>query len=128
MYLALHHTHVTAVCLSLGLFTLRGLWMLAGSPRVHAPWTRWLPPLIDTVLLASAIDLTRVLGQYPFVNGWLSAKVLALVVYIGLGAVALRHGRTYRQRATAFAAALLTAGYIVGAALQHSPASWLARL
>ncbi|HNK31486.1 MAG TPA: SirB2 family protein, partial [Plasticicumulans sp.] len=68
------------------------------------------------------------LGQYPFVNGWLSAKVLALVVYIGLGAVALRHGRTYRQRATAFAAALLTAGYIVGAALQHSPASWLARL
>lgn len=127
MYLALHHTHVTAVCLSLGLFTLRGLWMLAGSPRVHAPWTRWLPPLIDSVLLASAIGLTLVLGQYPFVNGWLTAKVLALVAYIGLGVIALRRGRTRAIRVAAFAAALATAGYIVGVALQHSPASWLAR-
>lgn len=127
MYVALHHTHVTAVCLSLGLFTLRGLWMLAGSPRVHAPWTRWLPPLIDSVLLASAIGLTLVLGQYPFVDGWLSAKVLALFAYVGLGIIALRRGRTRAIRAAAFAAALTTAAYIVGAALQHSPASWLAR-
>lgn len=127
MYVALHHVHVTAVGLSLALFTLRGLWMLAGSPRVHAPWTRWLPPLIDTLLLASAIGLTLVLGQYPFVNGWLTAKLLALFVYIGLGTVALRRGRSHRLRAAAFVAALLTAGYIVGAALHHSPASWLAR-
>ena len=125
MYLALHHTHVTAVCLSLGLFTLRGLWMLAGSPRVHAPWTRWLPPLIDSVLLASAIGLTLVLGQYPFVNGWLTAKVLALIAYIILGSIALKRGPTRTIRALAWVAALATFGYIVSVALTHDPRGFL---
>jgi uncharacterized membrane protein SirB2 len=49
---------------------------------------------------------------------------LALVVYIVPGTIALKRGRTTRTRMTALLAALLTFGYIVGAAIRKSPYSW----
>ena len=81
-YLALRELHRTAVILSFTLFALRGLWMLADSPQLQRRWVRIVPHLIDTVLLASAIGLTLILQQYPFVNGWLTAY-LALAPFIG---------------------------------------------
>jgi uncharacterized membrane protein SirB2 len=59
--------------------------------------------------------------QYPFVAGWLTAKVVALVVYIGLGMVALRRGRSRRARITAWIAAQAVFLYIVAVALARSP-------
>ena len=104
-YLALRHLHLTAVTLSLALFALRGLWMLVDSPQLQRRWVRIVPHLIDTVLLASAIGLTLILQQYPFVDGWLTAKVLALIVYIILGSIALKRGPTKPVRAAAWVAA-----------------------
>jgi len=125
MYATLKHLHVTAVVLSFALFFLRGLWMLAESPRLQQTWVRIVPHVIDTVLLISAVALTVILQQYPFVNGWLTAKVLALFVYIGLGMIAIRHGRRQRQRRLAWIGALLTFGYIVAVAVSHNPLPWL---
>lgn len=124
-YLALKHLHLTTVILSFALFALRGLWMLMDSPQLQRRWVRIAPHLIDTVLLASAIGLTLVPGQYPFVNGWLTAKVLALIVYIVLGGIALRRGPTRAIRATAWVAALATFGYIVSVALTRQPLGFL---
>ena len=121
IYLALRHLHLTAVVLSFALFALRGLWMLADSPYLQRRWVRIVPHLIDTVLLASAIGLTLTLQQYPFVNGWLTAKVLALIAYIILGSIALKRGPTKPIRAVAWVAALATFGYIVSVALTRSP-------
>jgi uncharacterized membrane protein SirB2 len=67
-------------------------------------------------------------GQYPLVHGWLTAKVLGLVLYIGLGTVALRRGRTRGQRALAGLAAMLVFGFIVSVALSKNPAGFLHRL
>ena len=50
------------------------------------------------VLLVSAIALAAITAQYPFVQPWLTAKVLALLAYILLGTVAIRRGRTRRGR------------------------------
>lgn len=125
-YLALRELHRTAVILSLTLFALRGLWMLADSPQLQRRWVRIVPHLIDTVLLASAIGLTLILQQYPFVNGWLTAKMLALIAYILLGHIALRRGLTRSIRAVAWVAALATFGYIVSVALTHDPLGFLA--
>lgn len=124
--LVLKHLHLTAVVLSFALFTLRGLWMLADSPQLQRRWVRIVPHLIDTVLLASAIGLTLILQQYPFVNGWLTAKVLALIAYIILGSIALKRGPTRTIRALAWVAALATFGYIVSVALTHDPRGFLA--
>ncbi len=126
MYLILKHFHISCVILSGTGFALRGWWSITGSPRLRARLTRVLPHLIDSCLLASAIGLAVLAGQYPFVNGWLTAKVFGLLAYIGLGAVALRPARPRPVRIAAYAAALATLSYIVSVAVSKNPLGWLA--
>lgn len=116
-YLLLKHIHQTSAGLSLALFVIRGLWMMTGSGMLRRTWVRVLPHVVDTVLLASALLLAWTIAQYPFVHGWVTAKVLALVVYIALGTVALKRGRTLGIRVTAWIAALAVFGYIVAVAV-----------
>jgi len=128
MYLALKHLHITCVILSIGGFFVRGLLSLSGSTPARRNWLRWLPHVNDTILLAAAIGLTVVLGQYPFVHGWLTAKVFGLIAYIILGSIALQAGRTWGQRLVAWLAALLVFGYVASVALTKNPLgalSWL---
>ena len=128
MYLALKHFHITCVVLSGAGFALRGAWALAGSPLARARLTRVLPHVVDSCLLLSAIALAWSAGQYPFVHGWLTAKIVGLLAYIGLGMVALKPGRAMAVRAGAFVAALATFSWIVSVALSKNPAGWLAWL
>ncbi|MCC9003240.1 MAG: SirB2 family protein, partial [Candidatus Competibacter sp.] len=90
MYGILKHLHLTTVILSFCLFIMRGIWMMAESPHLQARWVRIVPHVIDAILLASAIGLTLTLHQYPFAQGWLTAKVLGLIAYIILGSIALK--------------------------------------
>jgi uncharacterized membrane protein SirB2 len=126
VYLLVKHVHVACVVLSGAGFLLRGLWMVAGSPLLGHPLTRVLPHLVDTLLLASAIALAVMAEQYPFRDAWLTAKVLGLLAYIGLGSVALKRGRSRRQRMVAWLAALAVFAYIVSVALTKSPAGFFA--
>ncbi len=113
--------HVSCVVLTIAGFVLRGIWMIRNSPLLGARWVRVVPHIVDTVLLAAGIALAIHIRQYPFVNAWLTAKTLGLIVYIGLGAVALRHGRTRRVRIAAWIGALFAAGYIVAVAVTRNP-------
>ena len=128
MYWPLKSAHLISLTLSISLFVIRGIWMITSPERLARRWVRIAPHVIDTVLLASAIGLTIVLRQYPFVHGWLTAKLVALVFYIVLGSIALKYGSTLRIRVIAFAAALTVFAYIVGVALNHHPLAWAARL
>ena len=119
-YTLLKYLHVGCVVLSGAGFVLRGVWMLQGSSMLARRWVRVLPHVVDTVLLASAIALAVMLGQYPLVQGWLTAKLIGLVVYIALGTIALKRGRTRAVRLTAFGGALLVFAYIVAVALTKS--------
>jgi len=121
-YLALKHLHVTCVVLSGLGFCLRGGWMLAGSALGQHRLTRVLPHVVDTLLLGSALAMAWMSGQYPFLNGWLTAKLCGLLAYILLGMKALKRGRTKAVRASCFGLALLTYAYIVGVALTRNPA------
>ena len=120
-YVLARNLHLACVVLSLGGFAARGALMLAGSPLLQARLVRIAPHVVDTLLLASALWLAWMMQQYPFVHGWLTAKVLGLLAYIVLGSVALRRGRTRTVRAAAFAGALLAAGYVVAVALTRDP-------
>jgi uncharacterized membrane protein SirB2 len=108
--------HMTTVLISGGLFVLRGVWMMHNPQRLRMRWVRIVPHVNDTVLLGSAIALAVMLQQYPFVHGWLTAKTVALVVYIVLGSMAFREGRTQRARIGAWFAALWVFLYIVAVA------------
>lgn len=125
MYSALKHFHLTTVTLSFCLFVLRGAWMLADSPHLQRRWVRIAPHVIDAVLLASAVGLAVTLHQYPFVHGWLTAKVLGLILYIILGGIALKRGATKTIRVAAWITALVVFGYIVSVAVAHSPLGFL---
>lgn len=120
-YLALRHAHIGFAILSVSLFTLRGCLMLAQSPHVNSAWLKYPSYLIDTLLLTFALMLMSVIRQYPFGNGWLTMKVALLVVYVVLGSIALKGGRTRRIRIAALVAALLTVGFLVTVARAHHP-------
>jgi uncharacterized membrane protein SirB2 len=126
LYLTLKAVHVGCAVLSISGFALRGILMLADSPLLAARFARVAPHVVDTVLLASALWLAALIGQYPFVQGWLTAKVLALIAYIVLGTVALKRARGKAARTVAFALALCAAAYIVSVALTRDPLGLLA--
>ena len=91
--------------------------MMRESPWLQKKWVRVAPHIIDTILLGSAILLTLQIRQYPFVHGWLTAKVLALLAYIVIGAIGLKYGRTKKIRVTAWLVAIAIFLYIVLVAL-----------
>ncbi len=119
-YLLAKYIRVGCVILSLGGFAARGALMMARSPVLDTRFMRIAPHVVDTVLLASAVWLTFLIRQYPFVQGWLTAKVVGLVAYILLGAIALR-----RRSIAAFLLAAATAAYIVSVAVAHDARGFL---
>jgi uncharacterized membrane protein SirB2 len=120
-YLGLRHAHITLAIVSVSIFTLRGLLMLANSAHANSAWLKYPSYTVDTLLLTAALMLTSVIHQFPFQTGWLTMKVVLLVVYVLLGSIALKRGRTRRVRAGAFAAALLTVGFLFTVARAHHP-------
>lgn len=120
-YLAVKHLHILCAMLSGGLFLLRGSAMLAGSTRLQGRRVETAVHLVDTVLLSCALIMVFWSEQYPFVQPWLTAKVLALTLYIILGAIALKRGKSRGARIQAFAAALAVFAYIVSVALSKQP-------
>ncbi|HKJ94444.1 MAG TPA: SirB2 family protein [Gammaproteobacteria bacterium] len=117
-YTLVKSIHVTAVVATFLSFTVRGVWMFAGSPMLERRWVRIVPHLVDTVLLASGAYMAWTFYRYPLVDyAWLNAKLIGLVVYIVLGTIALKRGRTRRVRLGAFIAALCVFAYIVHTAV-----------
>jgi uncharacterized membrane protein SirB2 len=125
-YLQLRAVHIALAVLSVSIFTLRGLLMLAESPRVHSAWLKYPSYGVDTLLLTAALMLTSVIHQYPFQAPWLTMKVVLLVAYVVLGSVALKRGRTRAIRVIAFVAALVTVGMLFTVARAHHPLGFLA--
>lgn len=125
-YLTIKALHVASVLASVALFALRGLLVIGGRPAIgnHAA-VRYLSYTIDTFLLTFALMLWTILKLDPMVHAWLGVKLLLLVVYIGLGSVALKRARTTTGRAAAWAAALAVVFAMYGIARAHHPLGWL---
>jgi uncharacterized membrane protein SirB2 len=123
-YATVKAIHAGSAALSIALFVTRGVWMLRSPQRLRQRWVAIVPHVIDTVLLASALWLAWNLGAGG-AHGWLAAKVVALLVYIGLGTIALKRGRTRGVRIAALVAAIATFAYIVTVAVTKSPLGFL---
>ena len=128
MYDTLKAVHVATVVLTILGFMLRAYWMMTRPELLAAKLVKLLPHVIDTLLLISGIALIATLHLPVLEQPWLLAKLLALVAYIVLGAIALGRGKTMRSRVTASVASLAIFAYIVGVALSKSVASWIAYL
>ena len=120
-YVILKHLHITCVVLSGFGFSLRAWWMLHESPMLKARWVKIFPHVVDTVLLSSALIMAYLSAQYPFEQGWLTAKLFGLLTYIGCGTMALKRGKTRQMRIVFLTLAVISYVYIVSVALTRSP-------
>lgn len=128
LYLALRHLHRACAMLSIVGFMARWAAGLAGQVWVRGRVAKTLPHVIDTVLLASALGLAFIAGLNPLTTSWLGLKIVALLVYIGLGMVALSPRRPRPLRLLAGVGALAVFGHIVAVAFVKHPAGLLHRL
>lgn len=114
--------HIWSVTASGLLFAVRG----GAFNLLCASWPKLLPVrllswTIDTTLLTAALILMTIVRQYPLVDSWLTVKVTLLVVYIGLGVVALSPRQRRSVRIACWIAALAVFGFIVTVARAHNP-------
>ena len=125
-YLTFKNIHILCVILTLLLFSVRGVWMIQQSAWLQQRWIKIIPHLIDTLLLASGIGLVMIIHQYPGSQNWLTAKLVALLVYIVAGHIALKRGHTLKIRVLALLGALGVFFYIVMVALTRivNPLAW----
>ncbi len=120
-YLLLKMIHISSVLISYSLFFLRGIWLMQDSNNLRQRWVKVLPHVIDTILLTSAIALAILIQQDPLNNAWLTAKVIGLLIYILLGMIAIRFGKTKKTRIAAWIGAQCVFIYIVLVALSKNP-------
>lgn len=121
MYFALKHLHMLCAVISIIGFVIRGALRLADSPLLQKKFVKVAPHIVDTLLLLSAIALAVIIQQYPLAAPWLTAKVIGLFVYIGLGLVALRFAKSKPTIAIAYFFAIATFVYIAMVAMAKSP-------
>lgn len=113
--------HITLVTLSVSLFALRGVGVLAGQAWPMSGWARGLAPVIDSLLLLAGGTLWWLLQLNPTQNHWLLAKLVLLIVYIVLGTLALKRAPTRGAKALCFVAALAVVGFMASIAMARHP-------
>jgi uncharacterized membrane protein SirB2 len=128
MYLTLKLVHMSCAMLTIAGFLVRGYWMMTDSALLQNRATKIAPHIIDTLFLLSGVAIIYVLNIQVMSQPWLLAKFAGLIVYIALGVIALRPGRSAQIRAIAFVAAVSVFAYIVGVAVTKSVTSWLTYL
>lgn len=124
-YLLLKAVHQSAVALSIAGFAARGWGSFRGDAWVHWRAARTLPHVVDSVLLASGVTLAWSASLDPLTTPWLLTKLIALLVYIGLGVVALRPSLPLAWRTGAWILALATFGFIASVAISKTPLGFL---
>ena len=112
--------HISCVVLSFCGFFLRGLLMILGSELLYNRWVKTVPHVVDATLLISALVMLYLFHWSVFDHQWLQVKIVALLVYIGLGMLALKPGRPARVRLGAWVAGSLVFLFIVSVALTKS--------
>jgi len=113
MYAALKHSHMLFITISILMFQYR--YFLKFRRKSIGKSLKILPHINDTLLLITGITLAVKAGFDPMQQPWLMAKIIALIVYIGLGTVAMKASGI--KSISAYVLATLTFAFIVMTAL-----------
>jgi len=113
LYVLLKFGHVSCVVISGSLFIYRFTRLNRQPDRPLPKVLKILPHINDTVLLACAVGMLFVAHINPITTPWLSAKILALIAYIVIGAICMRSQPGSRQQTLSFVAAISVFAYIL---------------
>lgn len=123
-YIAIKYLHIAAVSVSIIGFVLRFVGTQLGAGWAISKVARTVPHINDTVLLLSAVTLAVLSGMNPLSQPWLMAKIIALLVYIGLGMFALKPSRSRGVRVVSGVLAMVVFSYIVSVAFGKQVSGW----
>ena len=123
MSLLIQNLHMTLAMLSILGFIIRGPLAIRQHAIMQQKLLRILPHIVDTFLLLAAIYLAWTLSLHPFNSGWILAKVIGLVVYIGLCTLVIKRRGSIMQQWLTYGAAIAVFGYIIAVAISKNP--WL---
>ena len=84
-YVALKHTHVLFVVLSVVLFYTRAFSRLASGKIAANKGVFITSHIVDTLLLVSAVGLLVVASMNPLAIAWLWQKIILVIAYIIIG-------------------------------------------
>lgn len=107
--------HLLFVVLSLGSFLGRVALSQYRPEMLQLKWVNIAPHVINGLLLLTGFSLAF---SYVGDHGWIAAKLVALLGYVGLGVMTLK--RTDVTRWYAFGGALLFFAYIAKVAVTKS--------
>ena len=114
--------HIALAYLTVAGFVIRAVWAMTDSPLRGEKWVRIAPHVIDTLLLALGVVMAVRLSISPF-SGWLAAKLVGLLVYIGFGVLTMRASSRAGQL-IGFVGALLAVVYVFAVAFSRSVRPW----
>ena len=106
--------HIGLAYLTVIGFVVRAIWVFTDSPWRQQRLVKIAPHVIDTLLLVAGVALALQWGIAPL-SGWLGAKLLGLLAYIGFGVLTLR-ASSNALRAAGFGGALVSVGYVFAVA------------
>jgi uncharacterized membrane protein SirB2 len=115
--------HLAAAIVSPLLFTARSYRAWRGRDPA-AGLLRWLPHVVDTVLLVAGVSLAVMTRQNPLEHPWLAAKIIALLCYIAIGHVAVRRLRQPGAILAAWLSAMTIITYVYAVAFTMRPVPW----
>ncbi|WP_332743762.1 SirB2 family protein [Hydrogenophaga sp.] len=118
--------HVSLVVTSVGLFAVRALAALQGQGWPLRKGWRRASEGVDSALLAAGASLWWLLQLNPLHTPWLAFKLGLLLVYITLGAMAMRSTASIQVRWLFLLAALLCVAFMASIALARHPLGWRA--
>ena len=113
IYTLIKNVHIISAFISITGFVVRGMLKLMDSTLTQNKLVRVVPHIIDTILLLSAIALVIMSRQYPFVTAWVTAKLVAVIIYIAAGVMLMRVAKEHWHRVAAFGLALVSFAYIL---------------
>lgn len=119
------HLHMTLAVLSISLFTLRFIWLLANSPKLQAKWVKITPHIIDTLLLSLGVIMAVQYSMNPMEQLWLGEKLLAVVAYIFTGYYTLKLARNKSMQIIGYLGAMGWVMLIVRLAMTREPMFFL---
>lgn len=115
------HLHMTLAVISISLFTLRFIWLLANSPKLQAKWVKISPHIVDTLLLTFGVVMAVQYHINPVEQLWLAEKLLAVVAYMFTGYFTLKLAKNRFMQILGYLGAIGWIMLIVRLAMTREP-------
>lgn len=85
------NTHTSLAAITLAIYIIRGVMMLANSTKTNSRFLISLASIFTLLLFALGVYLAFLL-KHSFTDGFALSKIIGLLLFVAFGVVSLKHG------------------------------------